>query len=97
MEEGGDSVDASIRVAPSQAVIEAVAEAEDVPPSELHPPQYEPLHAVIDPEALDALFARRSTGEPRPRGKISFPFCGYDVTIERDGTVTLEEISDRTE
>lgn len=90
MVEGGDAADEPSNRPPSQAVIEAVAEAEGVPPDELTPPAYEPLHAVIDPEALDALFAARSEGTDRPRGTVSFRFCGYDVTVDRDGRVALE-------
>lgn len=91
-----DSVDKSTGTAPSQAVIEAVAEAERVPPTTVSPPEYESLHAVVDPTALDALFAERSNGTSRPGGTVSFPFCGYDVTVERDGSVSLEERDELT-
>ena len=91
MVEGGDSVGQPTGKPPSRIVIETVAEAEGVRPAELSPPQYESLHAVIDPAALDALFADRSNGASRPRGTVSFTFCGYHVTVDRDGTVALEE------
>lgn len=98
MTEGdGDSVDTSYWIAPSRRVIEAVAEAEGVPSDEVRPPTYESLHAAIDPEALDALFAPRSDGTPRPGGEVSFSCCGYHVTIEQDGTVTLEKSTGRSE
>lgn len=98
MTEGdGDSVDASCWRSPSRTVIEAVAEAEGVSPEELRPPTYASLHDVVDPEALDSLFAPRSNGTPRPDGEVSFPFCGYRVTVEADGSITLEEAGDRTE
>ena len=98
MTEGdGDSVDSTCRRSPSRTVVEAVAEAEDIPPEELRPPTYESLHAVVDPEALDALFATRSDGTPRPAGEVSFPFCGYAVTVEADGTVTVDETANRAE
>ncbi len=90
MVEGGDAAGEPSNRPPSEAVIEAVAEAEGVPPEGLVPPAYEPLHAVIDPEALDALFAARSDGTDRPRGTVSFRFCGYDVTVDGDGRVALE-------
>ncbi|GAB7018066.1 HalOD1 output domain-containing protein [Halostagnicola bangensis] len=89
MANGGDTVDTSIRTAMSQAVVEAVANEEGVPPAELCPPEYEPLHAVINPEALDTLFAPRSNGCPRPEGTVTFTYCGYDITIESDRTVHL--------
>lgn len=90
MEEGDDRTDRSQRVAPSQAVVEAVADAEGVPPEKLCPPEYESLHHVIDPQALDALFEPKPDGTPRSPGRVSFPFCGYDVAVESDGSVTLE-------
>ena len=91
---GHDHVDRPNRNEPSQAVVEAIAEAEDVPTRQVRPPTYESLHAVVDPEALDALFARRSNGVPRRGGTISFVFCEYHVTIEQDGSVVLEAQSD---
>ncbi len=90
MEEGGDRVDTSVRKTPSQAVVEAVAAAEGVSPEELCPPEYEMLHDVVDPQALDDLFAPKATGIPRSAGRVYFEFCGHDVTIEPDGSVTLE-------
>ena len=96
MTEGdGDSVDTSCRTTPSRTVIEAIAEAEGVRPEELRPPAYESLHDVVDPDALDTLFGPRSDGAPRSGGEVSFTFCGYDVTVETDGSVTLAEATDR--
>ena len=79
---------------PSQRIIEAVAQAEQIEPTDVCPPAYASLHDVIDPEALDALFASKHTGEPRPGGTLSFTFCGYDVFIDSNGVVSLEEIAD---
>ncbi|RQG97289.1 HalOD1 output domain-containing protein [Natrarchaeobius chitinivorans] len=87
MEGGGDSVDGTVHKPPSRAVVEAVGDAEGIPPDELHPPEYEPLHAVVDPEALDALFANR----PTEGSGIAFTFCGYRVVITEDGTISLTE------
>lgn len=95
MESGGDSVDGTVRKPPSRAVIEAVANEEGISPTELRPPTYEPLHAAVDPEALDALFGRTGDGTPRAGGTVSFHYCGYRVTVEEDGSVTLEEPADR--
>ena len=98
MTEGdGDSVDTSCRRSPSRTVIEAVAAAEEVPPEELRPPTYQSLHDVVDPEALDSIFAPRSNGTPRPGGRVSFPFCGYEVIVEPDGSITLDDACDWTE
>ena len=96
MVEGGGSSDEQSEKPPSQAVVEAVADAEGVQSVELAPPQYEPLHAAVDPTALDGLFADRPSGEPRSGGTVSFPFCGYHVTVSHDGTVTLEESTEPT-
>ena len=90
MVEGGNSNVPSGKP-PSQAVIETIAETEGVQPAELSPPQYESLHAVVDPTALDALFADRPNGMVRSGGTVSFTFCDYHVTVGRDGGVTLEE------
>ncbi|WP_121742541.1 HalOD1 output domain-containing protein [Natronorubrum halophilum] len=90
----GDRIDIAYRDVPSQAVVEAVAEAEGVPPEQLQPPTYEPLHSVIDPEALDTLFAPRAGDVARAGGEVSFRFCGYDVTIGQDESVTLEKLDD---
>ena len=87
---GGDSVDRVATKSPSQAVIEAVADAEGVSPRALRPPAYQPLHEVIDPDSLDALFANRVDGAPRASGTVSFTYCGYAVTVDGDGSVTLE-------
>lgn len=67
----------------STAVITTVADAEGTDPSDL--PQ--PLHDVIDPDALDQLFRDR----PAADGHVRFRFHGYDVTARSDGTVTLDD------
>lgn len=62
----------------SNAVIEAVAEAEGVDPSELS----EPMFSVIDPDALDTLFQTAN-------GTLTFSYHGYVVTVEARGEVTV--------
>lgn len=91
MGEGGEGVGASYRTTASRSVIEAIAEAEGVSPAAVSPPEYESLHTVVDPAALDALFADRANGVTRPGGTVSFAFCGYDVTVDSDGEVTLAD------
>ncbi|MFC4437113.1 MULTISPECIES: HalOD1 output domain-containing protein [Natrialbaceae] len=90
MNGGSDDADKTGWSAPSLAVVEAVADAEGVRPDHLCPPEYEPLHAVIDPEALDKLFGPKAVGTPRFGGEVSFRYCDYRVTIDRHGAVTLE-------
>ncbi|MFD1512764.1 HalOD1 output domain-containing protein [Halomarina rubra] len=70
------------RLPPSVAVIEQVATEEDVDPMQLEPP----LNDVIDPDALDALCAGESMN-----GFIVFSYCGYTVTVDATGGVTVEE------
>ncbi|WP_255194126.1 HalOD1 output domain-containing protein [Natronobeatus ordinarius] len=72
-------------------IIEAIAEREGVEATDVEPPEYEALYDVINPEALDALFAPREDGTPRANGRVTFTFCGYDVTVSSDGTIELRE------
>lgn len=72
-------------------VIAAIADAEGVDPTEIEPPEYEALYDVVNPEALDALFAPREDGTPRTTGRIEFPYCGYYVVVDGDGEVELYE------
>ena len=69
---------------PSEAVIEAVADAEGVEPTDL-----QPLYDVLDPDALDALFQPRSHGGRSSRGQIAFEYHGYEIHVDEDGQVTL--------
>lgn len=43
------------------------------------------LYDVIDPEALESLVRSMADGE------VSFTYAGYEVTVESDGTVRLDE------
>lgn len=72
-------------VTPSEAVVEAVAEAEGVDPMGLHTTLYE----VIDPDALDALFQSSSADAAAPR--IEFTYHGYVVTVTGDGVAVTRE------
>ncbi|AGB17527.1 hypothetical protein Halru_2957 [Halovivax ruber XH-70] len=68
---------------PSLRVVEAVAEADGVDPAMLDPPLYE----VLDPEALDRLFAPTPTDPSR--GTVRFDYRGHEVTVRADGTVDV--------
>lgn len=65
---------------PSTTVVRSVAAAERVDP----PNVPDPLYDSIDPDALDALVA--STEDVT----IEFSYLGYAVTVDGDGTVTVE-------
>ncbi len=72
---------------PSQAIVETVAEAKDVDPLDL-----DSLYEVIDPDALDSLFAP-TNGSPRSDGKIAFEYADHTVVVSSDGTVRLADES----
>jgi hypothetical protein len=71
---------------PSLRVVNAVARADGTDPASLEPP----LNEVIDPEALDALFGSGTTAVTAQRGRVSFQYCGYDITVDSTGTVDIE-------
>ena len=66
----------------SQTVIDAVAAAEGTPPTELTPPLYD----VIDPEALDKVFAGKAS-----LGKLVFNYNSYEINVEADGYVAVKD------
>lgn len=72
---------------PSQTVVTAIADYEGVEPTKIVATLYE----VIDPEALDALFASGDGTTSRYAGSVSFDYCGYEVTVGADGRVWLDE------
>lgn len=77
--------------APSRAVVDAIAEREGVEPTELSPRLYD----VIDPEALDSLFAPAETDTSRPTGTVRFSYNGYDVHVSSAGAVHVVETDGR--
>ena len=74
------------RVPPSEAVVTAVARQTDVAPTHLPP-----LHDVIDPDALDALFAPTPTAG-RMDGGVSFEYSGYEFTVHAHGYVETSPV-----
>jgi len=84
-----DRPDDSDAVSLSFAVITAVADREGIDPVDLEPPEYDTLYSVVNPEALDSLFA--PVQDTRTAGRVEFPFCGYDVVVTSDGDVELSE------
>lgn len=47
------------------------------------------LYETIDPGALDALFRPSGTSQ-RSIGQVSFRYAGYRVSVDADGTITIE-------
>lgn len=68
---------------PSTVVIEAVAAAADVDPHEL-----DPLYGVVDPDALDDLFADAGAVGSHRVGRVEFTYCGFEVAVSWDGSST---------
>ncbi len=66
---------------PSEVVVEAIAEVENVSVTNLEPRLYD----VLNPDALNTLMTER----PRPE-RIVFSYLGHEVAIRRDGTVVVE-------
>lgn len=69
----------------SQRVVERVADATDT-----HPLDVEPLFEIVDPDAIDRLFANGSGSTTRGQGRICFPMSGCEVTVWADGDVEVD-------
>lgn len=65
----------------TQAVVEAIAEAEGIDPLELAPPLYD----VVDPDALENLFTNSQA-----LGKLIFNYKDYEVSVFSDGFISVE-------
>lgn len=51
----------------------------------------EPLHEYVDTDALEALFRPISEEKRRDRGQVSFSVEGFDVTVDANGLIVIEE------
>lgn len=47
----------------------------------------DPLYGAVDPDALDAIF--RPGGENARPMVVRFTYCGYGVTVESTGQITI--------
>lgn len=70
----------------SLEIIEKVAERDGTEPATLQPP----LHAVVDTDALDALF-RSTSGTSRAAGTVEFRYRGYTIRVDASGAVEIGE------
>lgn len=68
---------------PGMAVVEAVADASGVEPMEVTPR----LSDVVDPDALERLFAESHDGRSRSDGAVCFGMGRWTVQIDWDETV----------
>lgn len=71
----------------STAVVKAVSALEGRAPLDLPP-----LANVIDPDALDVLFAADGCDDPKSGGRLTFIFSGSRVTIDNGEYLTIEPI-----
>jgi hypothetical protein len=76
-------IDANER--PSEAVVLAVAAVDNCDPLELTPP----LYHVVDPDALDALFAPIADPRARSNGHVVFDYRGHEITIRSDRQIEV--------
>lgn len=76
----------------ASAVVAEIAAQERTDPAELDPSLYE----ILDPDALNALFAPTKVGHARSSGRVEFSYCGYNVTAYSDGHVHVQEPTDPT-
>jgi hypothetical protein len=66
-------------------IVVAVAEITDVDHTELTP-----LNDVIDPDALNAIFAPRKDGLERSGGRVLFSLSGHEITVDSSGRVVID-------
>lgn len=70
---------------PSTVVVLAIAAVTNSDAKEI-----ETLNDRIDPDCLDGMFAPSMAGAPRADGHVTFPFAGYEVTVQGNGVVVLD-------
>lgn len=73
----------------SVAVIEAVAEAKAVDPTEMETTLYD----AVDPDALDRLFTDR--GGEAFAGRVVFELGAHEVTVQSNGDVLVRQVDPR--
>lgn len=69
----------------SEAVVQAVADAEGIESTEVTDPLYE----AVDPGALDRLFSREGIA-----GQVMFSYNGYEVTVSGEGAVSVASVDE---
>lgn len=75
----------------NEKILLTVAEAEGVDPLDLSSPLYD----VVDPEALECLFADENRAVEHDL-TVSFEYLGWQVTIHDGGDVTLTKETETT-
>lgn len=75
---------------PSDVVVESVSAVTGTAPLDL-----DPLYSVVDPDALDSLFAPTASGTTRT-GRTTFEYSDCEVTVSADGDVLLDPFTTDT-
>lgn len=73
----------------SVAVVNSVSEERGIDPLDLPP-----LYAVVEPDALDALFADNGLASAARTGTVSFEYADCMVTVKGRSDVSAESFSD---
>ncbi len=81
-------------IEPAESVSEAVIRAVRVFDGR-DPCSTRPLAAVVNPDALDALFAERNDGGPRAGGRVSFVYGHCRVTVDNGEFLTVQPLQVR--
>ncbi|WP_266077777.1 HalOD1 output domain-containing protein [Haladaptatus caseinilyticus] len=71
----------------SETIIEAIAAIRSSDPTD----DLIPLTDVVDPDALNSLFADTHTGSKRNEGHIVFSVNGFDVFVHANGHIFIRE------
>ncbi|WP_227378585.1 HalOD1 output domain-containing protein [Haladaptatus halobius] len=71
----------------TERIVAAVADAAECSRYELAP-----LYEVVDPDAVDRLFAPTYEGNIRSDGQIQFVYAGYEVVAYSTGDVTVSPL-----
>ncbi|WP_440005359.1 HalOD1 output domain-containing protein [Halomicrococcus sp. SG-WS-1] len=71
----------------SETVIDAVAAIQNLDPTEARIP----LDEVVDPDALDAIFADSFDGQTRDGGRVVFSVAGLDVFVHANRHIFIRE------
>ncbi|WP_124193121.1 HalOD1 output domain-containing protein [Natrarchaeobius oligotrophus] len=66
------------------AIVKGIAaltgeQAEEIPP----------LHSVVNPDALDALFEPLAEENERPLGKVSFEYYGFEISVYASDVICI--------
>ncbi len=67
-------------------LVRALATVMDAEPNRM-----QPLHAVVNCDAIDALFRTRRYGDARDNVSITFHYDVYEVTVDANGKVVVKE------